>query len=133
MANLLEFVKRFCLQLTIINLSVLFFMFYSGLLTKIDASTLVGVLILVGINALFYFAFANEKRDEQETEEDIKKLEEQTTEIENRRDQILSKLNDRDKKMFQEFEEELKRLPLEQRTDKNADEIMMRLRKKYEK
>ncbi|HLD59443.1 MAG TPA: hypothetical protein VI912_00490 [Candidatus Bilamarchaeaceae archaeon] len=133
MTPLQLFIRKNSVRLIIINAALLLFVFYFGTFEKLDISDIFILLLVVGTNVLFYFSFGNEKEEKDEIAEDeTEELSEKTKMVTDRREKIIEKLNDKDKKMFAEFEEEIRKIPLEQRTDKKAGEMLERIKKKYE-
>lgn len=125
-----KFIKKRAPILLIINLVVVLFLFYSGLLFNI-----IGLVLLIGINGLIYMSFGFDETERVEYREEAntrtERVENETDEFANRIDELKGKLNEKDRKMFEEFENEVRKLPLEERTNKKTQEIMNELKKKY--
>ena len=123
------FAKRNIRIVIVINVIILLFIFnlaqFIGIATLIFA---IGLLVL--FNVLFYHSFKDEKLNVKEFAGDMKDAKKE--ESEQAYTPQEREPNEIEQRIFDEFEQEMKKLPISERTNVKAGEVLDQIRKKYE-
>ncbi|MFH2105675.1 MAG: hypothetical protein ABII22_00295 [Candidatus Micrarchaeota archaeon] len=121
------FIRKYIVMLILINASVFLFAFYTGM-------WVIGIAVFLLVNGLFYMAFGKEGEELYEPskpDQETLALRKDDEEIMNENENLKTHLSDVNRRIYDEFENEFRKVPIEERTDKKAHEIMNAVKRRY--